>query len=67
MQEQVIQFSQEDLEALLLHNPLAKEQLLRISAQRQGAELRAELALLRNGGGGETNETPEEVVAETED
>ena len=54
-----------DMQEMLRQNPLAKEQLLRIAAERREAELRDELKMLRNGGGEETNETPQQVVAES--
>jgi len=46
-----LQITDEDLQALLNHNPLAAEQLRRIMAERQRDELVAELDEMKNGAG----------------
>ena len=44
-----MQITSADIQALLAQNPLAAEQLRRIMAERQVAELRAELEERKNG------------------
>jgi hypothetical protein len=44
-----MQITDADLQTLLAQNPLAAEQLRRIMAERQNAELTAELEKARNG------------------
>jgi hypothetical protein len=49
MTQQQKKITDADLQALLAQNPLAAEQLRRIMAERQVAELRAELDERKNG------------------
>jgi hypothetical protein len=49
MTQQQNQITDADLQALLSQNPLAAEQLRRIMAERELAELRAELDERKNG------------------
>jgi hypothetical protein len=49
MTQQQNQITDADLQALLAQNPLAAEQLRRIMAERELAELRAELDERKNG------------------
>ena len=49
MTQQQNQITDADLQALLAQNPLAAEQLRRIMAERQLAEMRAELEERKNG------------------
>jgi hypothetical protein len=41
--------TQDDINAMLAQNPMAREQILRIAAERREGELTEELSLLRNG------------------